>query len=94
MTVFNHMQWTAQRTVREQVLKADFEETNCFVSMKFARQFFKATKTIDQLFQAVADGSVRIGMPPKRPGHRSIFDLNLGKGQWMVKYIPETLSNP
>lgn len=83
-----------QAKVRVSVLKADFEATHCFVSMKCAKAFFKATKTAEQLSQAIADGSVRIGMPPKKPGHRSIFDLNLSKGQWMVKYIPETVSNP
>lgn len=83
-----------QSAIREALRKVAFEPTDCFVSIRHAICFFKTSRSKDQVFAAIAEGSVRIGMPPKKPGHRSIFDLNLGKGQWMVKYIPETLSNP
>lgn len=67
--------------------KPGFEPTQCFVSMKAARNFTKSRLTEDQFRSQVATGSIRIGMPAPKPGHRSIFDLNLGKGQWLVKYI-------
>ena len=69
-----------------------FEDTTSFVSIKAIREFYKSTYTKQMIQDKIASGELRVGMPPRKSGHRSIFDLNLGKGQWRVKYIPEVLS--